>query len=91
MKRTCAKRHEVIAVGMHMSGRVLVTGGGGFLGSHVVKQLLEMGREVRATARNPEIAEFLKEFGDVEIVKMEVFGIFFENRASDFPNFLLEA
>jgi nucleoside-diphosphate-sugar epimerase len=72
MKRTCAKRHEVIAVGKDMSGRILVTGGGGFLGSHVVKQLLEMGREVRTTARDPETAEFLKGFGDVEIVKMDL-------------------
>ncbi|MDC0055897.1 SDR family NAD(P)-dependent oxidoreductase [Deltaproteobacteria bacterium] len=55
-----------------MVGRILVTGGGGFLGSHIVKQLLEGGREVRTTARNPETAEFLKEFGDVEIVKMNL-------------------
>jgi dihydroflavonol-4-reductase len=72
MKRTCAKRHEVIAVGKGMVGRILVTGGGGFLGSHVVKQLLEMGRQVRTTARNPETAEFLKAFGNVEIVKMDL-------------------
>ncbi|MBT7938267.1 MAG: SDR family NAD(P)-dependent oxidoreductase [Euryarchaeota archaeon] len=72
MKRTCAKRHEVAAFGKGVVGRILVTGGGGFLGSHVVKQLLEMGREVRTTARNPETAEFLKGFGDVEIVKMDL-------------------
>jgi len=72
MKRTCAKRHEVIAVGKDMVGRVLVTGGGGFLGSHVVKQLLEMGRHVRTTARDPKTAEFLKGFGNVEIVKMDL-------------------
>jgi len=72
MKRTCAKRHEVIGIGKGMVGRILVTGGGGFLGSHIVKQLLEMGRKVRTTARDPETAEFLKNFGDVEIIKMDL-------------------
>ena len=72
MKRTCAKRHEVIGVGKGMVGRILETGGGGFLGSHIVKQLLEMGRKVRTTARDPETAEFLKNFGDVEIIKMDL-------------------
>ena len=33
--------------------RVLVTGGGGFLGQEVVKQLLEHGYEVHAINRNP--------------------------------------
>ena len=34
--------------------RVLVTGGSGFVGSHVVLQLLAAGHEVRATVRNLE-------------------------------------
>lgn len=34
--------------------RVLVTGGSGYIASHIVAQLLEAGFEVRATVRNPD-------------------------------------
>jgi len=34
--------------------RILVTGGSGYIASHVVQQLLEGGFEVRATVRNPD-------------------------------------
>ncbi|MEZ0242873.1 MAG: SDR family oxidoreductase [Sphingomonas sp.] len=43
---------------------ILVTGGSGFVGGHVILQLLEAGHEVRTTVRNlarePEIRETLK-------------------------------
>ena len=46
--------------------RVFVTGGTGYLGSHVVKQLLTAGYEVRMLARNPQKA---KAGEGVEVVK----------------------
>ena len=58
-----------------MSGRILVTGAAGFIGSHVVKQLAATGIAVRATTRKPEGAGFLKEMGDMEIVKMDLLDV----------------
>lgn len=47
--------------------RVLVTGGNGYLGTHVIAALLRQGREVRATVRSagsaPEIREALRRGG----------------------------
>lgn len=56
---------------------VLVTGAAGFIGAHVVQQLLDGGRRVRATVREPANAQFLNDFakGDgasLEIVKMDL-------------------
>ncbi len=47
--------------------RVLVTGGNGYLGTHVIAALLEQGRQVRATVRSvesePEIRQALRRCG----------------------------
>ena len=46
----------------------LVTGGSGFLGSHVVEQLSRAGHSVRALVRRSSDTRFLKELPGVELV-----------------------
>ncbi|RZD46653.1 MAG: hypothetical protein CXT66_07325 [Methanobacteriota archaeon] len=62
------------------AGLVLVTGASGYIGSHIVANLLSKGREVRATVRDasdPERVNHLKsmeisEGGNLEIVEMDL-------------------
>jgi len=48
---------------------VLVTGGSGFLGSHIVEQLTRAGRPVRALVRTSSDTRFLRSLPGVELVE----------------------
>lgn len=48
---------------------VLVTGGSGFLGSHIVEQLSRAGRPVRALVRKSSDTRFLRSLPNVELVE----------------------
>jgi nucleoside-diphosphate-sugar epimerase len=68
-------------LGENMDGVVLVTGASGFIGSHIVANLLARGRNVRASLRAPNDAErvdhllalLIGEGGSLEVVKMDLF------------------
>lgn len=51
--------------------KALVTGAGGFIGSHVVEELLKENVEVRVLLRPDESPTNLKEF-DIEIMKGDI-------------------
>jgi len=50
---------------------ILVTGGTGFVGSHLIRRMRQEGLAVRAVVRNPEKAEGLRDLG-VEVVLGDV-------------------
>jgi NADH dehydrogenase len=50
---------------------ILVTGGTGFVGGHLIRRLRKAGLAVRALARNPDKAQTLKELG-VEVVSGDI-------------------
>src|SRR6185369_4013841 len=50
----------------HMT--ILVTGGSGFLGSHIIEQLSQAGRPVRALLRRSSDTKFLRSLSNVELV-----------------------
>ena len=48
--------------------RALVTGGGGFIGGHLVRRLIASGIDVRAIARSGRSAESLRDLGAEVVV-----------------------
>lgn len=60
---------------MPSNTRYLVTGASGYIGMHVVEQLLRQGHEVRASIRNlkhKEKVNAIKKLGTVEIVEADL-------------------
>ena len=47
---------------------ILVTGGSGFLGSHIIEQLSQSGRSVRALVRRSSDTKFLRSLSNVELI-----------------------
>lgn len=60
-----------------MSNRILVTGGTGFLGSYIIKELVEKGYSVRATRRSKQVPNWLPAniFEKVEWVEGDILDV----------------
>ena len=54
-----------------MSGTILVTGGGGFIGAHLVRSFREQGTDVRAVDLKPA-DEWFQRFDDVENLELDL-------------------
>ena len=52
--------------------KILLTGGTGFIGSHVLMRLLQDGHEVTVLARNPDKISALKHVGNVQILNINL-------------------
>lgn len=61
--------------------KVLVTGATGFVGRHVVNELVKRGIKVTATSRDPEKARLIEWFGKVEYIPLDL-----GDRSSDMCN-----
>ncbi|NNE71460.1 MAG: SDR family oxidoreductase [Rhodothermales bacterium] len=58
-----------------MTGRVLVTGATGFLGSHLVRRLLSEGLDVRALVRRPDRLGDLSDLPGLEVAEGDVLDV----------------